>query len=965
MGRKLNAQVANRPPVPFWIKVEGAPTATVEKQFDSSGKLLKAILLLAVEEKTIVSVNGKSIGEFEHKDRAVGIDITSSLREGSNTLTLASKGAVAVLLELNGDLARRQWIISDDSWKASAGKIVVRGAVDADAATNPFDLRKTFDAYDSWQLARAENQNQATDASTLTLPPGFHAELVRSSKVEEGSWIAMAFDPQGRITIAREKKGLLRLTMKQSSVEKIEVINDTLLEVRGLLYAFGALYADANNTKALFRLRDTKGDGQFDEVTELLHTDGGVGHGRNHVKSGPDGKIYVIHGNNVTLTHRIAASSPLKNYAQDQLIPNPWDGGMFDSGVKPPAGHLLRMNPDGTQVEMLAGGFRNPMDIAFNREGELFTFDADMEWDVGAPWYMPTRILHVVPGADYGWRRGTGRFPASYVDTLPSVLDVGLSSPTAVFFGYGAKFPAKYQDALFCFDWAYGRILLVHLASKGASYTATQETFISGRPLNVTDGCIGPDGALWFVTGGRGTQSGLYRVTFTGPADSAASPAQRDPDIGITSLLAERRRIEGLQSKDQVTDAELSQILQALGSDDRFLSHAARIALARIPLDRWSLSSLAGNAWLQGALTLVHQDHKPSRDAILAGLRDKLGHDDKQNRSDSLRLLELVFIRLGSPSEDERKAWLGLLENRYPSLAGTTVNRELCRLLVYLGSASVVEKTIPLLEETKDSEDLIHYTFHLRYVKTGWTLERRRAVFDALNRAERLNGARSYFAAISDIRTELAASLTPEQSQQLAAVIHPAQPVQQVSTALAGQTVKEWKLEDVSPFLDQVSRGRSYARARAALIASACVACHRVCSDPTMPAGVVGPDLTQVSSRFNRRDLLDNIINPSKVIDDKYRNVIVTLTDGTRAAGSVESEDDVRLVLKPNPLAPEKIEIPRNKIKSRKLSDVSPMPTGLLNALTADQILDILAWFEASGDPKNKVFQPLPPSPAK
>jgi putative heme-binding domain-containing protein len=157
--------------------------------------------------------------------------------------------------------------------------------------------------------------------------------------------------------------------------------------------------------------------------------------------------------------------------------------------------------------------------------------------------------------------------------------------------------------------------------------------------------------------------------------------------------------------------------------------------------------------------------------------------------------------------------------------------------------------------------------------------------------------------------------------------------------------------------LDGVSRRRSYTRARAALISTACVACHRVSNDPTLAAGVVGPDLTQVSARFNRHDLLDNIINPSKVIDDKYRNVIVTLTDGTRAAGSVESEDDLRLVLKPNPLGNEKIEIPKNKIKSRKLSDVSPMPTGLLNTLTADQILDILAWFEAGGDPKNKAFQ--------
>ena len=295
---------------------------------------------------------------------------------------------------------------------------------------------------------------------------------------------------------------------------KVEVINDTLLECRGLLYAHGALYANANNSKTLVRLRDSKGTGQFDETTELLKTDGGVGHGRNHLKLGPDGWLWIAHGNNVQLPRNISTNSPLRNFAHDRLIPCPWDAGMFDGDVTLPAGHILRMKPDGSEVQLWAGGLRNPLDVAFNEHGDLFTFDADMEWDVGCPWYMPNRVLHVVPGADYGWRRGTGRWPAWYPDTLPSVVDIGLASPTAVTFGHGAKFPAKYQKALFLCDWAYGRILAVHLTPQGASYTGTSELFVGGRPMNVTDACIGPDGAMWFTTGGRGTQSGLYRVSY-------------------------------------------------------------------------------------------------------------------------------------------------------------------------------------------------------------------------------------------------------------------------------------------------------------------------------------------------------------------------------------------------------------------------------------------------------------------
>ena len=89
---------------------------------------------------------------------------------------------------------------------------------------------------------------------------------------------------------------------------------------------------------------------------------------------------------------------------------------------------------------------------AFNRAGELFTYDSDMEWDQGSPWYVPTRIVHAISGGDYGWRSGAGRWPAYYADSLPPVLDVGPGSPTGITFGTKAKFPAKYQRALFACD---------------------------------------------------------------------------------------------------------------------------------------------------------------------------------------------------------------------------------------------------------------------------------------------------------------------------------------------------------------------------------------------------------------------------------------------------------------------------------------------------------------------------------
>src|SRR5690606_18145596 len=101
----------------------------------------------------------------------------------------------------------------------------------------------------------------------------------------------------------------------------------------------------------------------------------------------------------------------------------------------------------------------------------------------------------------------------------------GLSSPTGMEFGTRGDFPAPYRQSLFMGDWQHGRILAVTLEPHGASYACEYGVFLEGGALNVSDLTFGPDGALYFITGGRGSQSGLYRVAYTGTADVAADAA--------------------------------------------------------------------------------------------------------------------------------------------------------------------------------------------------------------------------------------------------------------------------------------------------------------------------------------------------------------------------------------------------------------------------------------------------------
>ena len=133
-------------------------------------------------------------------------------------------------------------------------------------------------------------------------------------------------------------------------------------------------------------------------------------------------------------------------WGEDLLLPRIYGRG-FMKGTMAPRGWIAKTDPDGKEWTIVATGFRNEYDAAFDKNGELFTYDADMEWDMNTPWYRATRINHVISGAEFGWRNGSGKWPEYFSDSFGAVVDVGPGSPTGVCFGTGAKFPANMQPS--------------------------------------------------------------------------------------------------------------------------------------------------------------------------------------------------------------------------------------------------------------------------------------------------------------------------------------------------------------------------------------------------------------------------------------------------------------------------------------------------------------------------------------
>ena len=501
----------------------------------------QAEIQISADDQYELYVNGRQIGAGKNWKVMEVYDLARHLVAGKNTIAVKATNlergsaglAARVLIKEPGNT--HVTYSSDNSWKTSLKEF-------------PQWQKGRFDD-SQWLAARSFGDvgatlpwgNEVTVAGVsgrFKAAPEFHVEPVVGGK-ETGSLIAMTFDEFGQIVASRENGPLIliRDDDRDGRVDTVTTLCDRVTNCQGILCLSGKIFVVGQGPQgtALYKLSDDDQDGRVERVESILRFKGEMGeHGPHAILLGPDGLLYIVAGNFTTLERNFEASSPHWNYYEGDLItPKYEDAGGHAAGIKAPGGTILRTDTSGSAVELFAGGLQNPYDIAFSREGELFTADSDMEWDSGMSWYRPTRINHAIPGGEFGWRSGWSKWPDYFPDNLPAVLETGRGSPTGIEAYNHHMYPSRYHNALFIGDWSRGRILAARLRPHGATFKATTEVFLEGTPLNVTDLAVGPDGALYFCTGGRDSEGGLYRVVWNGDVP----PEVKAPGKGIEAAL--------------------------------------------------------------------------------------------------------------------------------------------------------------------------------------------------------------------------------------------------------------------------------------------------------------------------------------------------------------------------------------------------------------------------------------------
>jgi len=849
----------------------------------------------------------------------------------------------------------------------------------------------------------------------LKLQPGFNADhLYNISENGQGSWVAMTFDDKGRMITCDQYGFLYRLEIPaigsagKPKVEKLIVgpqTNDTSKNkvgmgfAQGLLWAFNSLYVMVNHNSnkdfekgsGLYRLQDTDGDDQFDKITLIKALQGEGEHGPHSIILSPDKKsLYIVAGNFTNVPKMDSYRLP-SNWNEDNIFPLIKDPRGHANDRKAPGGWIAHLDSLGQHWELIAAGFRNTFDITFNEDDELFAYDSDMEWDFGTPWYKPTRIMHVTSGAEYGWRTGNSTWSPTFADNLPAILNIGQGSPTNFISGKNTRFPDKYKKSLFAFDWSFGIIYAIQLKPSGATYSAQAEEFISGSSLPLTDGVIGPDGAMYFLTGGRRLESDLYRIYYGDNKLKQGGLAAEKYSADIVKAQNTRKQLERFHEGAKTGTVDFA--WPYLKDNDRVIRYAARIAIEHQPVTEWqdrALREREPQSCIQAIIALARQGNATLKDQLvnsLAGVSyNKL---TEQQQLDILRAFELIFFRMGPAEGAARDKTIAYLNPNYPAKSND-LNRGLSKVLLYLEAPGSVAKTMALMASAKDDfskqktftegNDLIlrnpqygldiagmlakippqqqtYYANVLSQAKTGWTPELQETYFQWYANAFKYKGGRSFVGFIDKSRkaalknvvkdrfayfnTLSGDSLLNRSGIDLAQVARPKGPG------------RNWQMAEALPLVQEGLTNRNVEQGKAMFAATLCSSCHAMKGE----GGAVGPDLTQLGTRFSAKDMLEAIITPSKTISDQYAATVYYLKNGSTVLGRQTNDDATKYFISQNPFAPESVRtLLKKDVMKTRVSEVSVMLPGMINSLNGEELKDLIAYLMSGGNKDNAVY---------
>jgi hypothetical protein len=449
----------------------------------------------------------------------------------------------------------------------------------------------------------------------------------------------------------------------------------------------------------------------------------------------------------------------------------------------------------------------------------------------------------------------------------------------------------------------------------------------------------------------------LYRIRYVGDESTeAVEPVSTRPAASLRQLRQSLEVFHGTPADVGVSVAAINTAVPCLGHSDRGVRFAARVALEHQPTEMWRDAVLAieeDHARVTGLVGLARAGQASDAASAIDRLIDvDWSGLSVQGRLDLLRAYGLAFVRLAPPSDDQRAKIIAQLNPALPA-TDNRVNRELSAVLIYLRAEGVVSRTVELLTKAPSQEDQIHFAFVLRDMPEGWTEKDRMTYFNWFNEASSARGGMSFGGFLDNIRSAAKQTLSEKELEQYAEILKPVAPKDPMADMAPRAFVQEWKVTELESDLASASHDFDFDQGRQMFAAAQCYKCHRM----GVSGGILGPDLTGAGGRFSPKDMLTAIVEPNKEISDQYAATQFLTDSGEVVTGKIINMNGDDLQVLTNLLDPSSLtNVKRADIEMMRAAPNSLMPAGLIDTLSREEILDLLGYLRAGGDPESEVY---------
>jgi hypothetical protein len=346
-------------------------------------------------------------------------------------------------------------------------------------------------------------------------------------------------------------------------------------------------------------------------------------------------------------------------------------------------------------------------------------------------------------------------------------------------------------------------------------------------------------------------------------------------------------------------------------------------------------------------LALVRSDATAAPEILAAILAIDWQPLDVSERLLLLRVAELALIRGQTPTDSLRAKLASNLGKLYPQ-AHDDVDRELAHLLAWLGEPTFVPRALEQLRASSALEQQIDLVAALSAAKAGWTMEGRRELLEWFVDTAALEGDTSWFEYMRNARTRFVDAFDEQTRSELAELIAKPQAVNRETTSVESVRpfVREWSVEELLALALADEGSRDLERGRRLFDTATCSRCHQFAGR----GSAVGPDLTAVGRRFALPDLLRAVVEPNHEISDQYRQLVFE-TEGRTYVGRILNLQAGEIQISTNMADPKNlISILTEDLISTHPSDQSLMPSGLLETLNAEEVLDLVAYLRGSSE---------------